>query len=113
MDLDAVIAYCLAKPGAQESYPWGDAELACKVGGKAFAFIGMESGTVGVKLGATAEEAEVWRQRHPEHITISSYIGRYGWNSVQFENVPTDEVRELLDLSYDAVVAKLPKSKRP
>ena len=113
MDLDAVIAHCMAKPGAQETYPWGDGELVCKVGGKAFAFIGMDSGAVGVKCGATAEEAGIWRQRHPEDITISDYIGRHGWNRVRFENVPTDEVRELLDLSYDEVVAKLPKSRRP
>jgi predicted DNA-binding protein (MmcQ/YjbR family) len=113
MDLDAVIAYCLAKPGAEETYPWGDGELVAKVGGKAFAFIGMDSGTVGVKCGATAEEADVWRQRYPERITMSDYIGRYGWNKVEFGGLPADEVRELLDRSYEEIVAKLPKSKRP
>jgi predicted DNA-binding protein (MmcQ/YjbR family) len=113
MDLDAVIGYCLAKLGAEETYPWGDGELVAKVGGKAFAFIGMESGTVGVKCGATAEEADVWRQRYPEHIVMSDYIGRYGWNKVTFGGLPADEMRELLDRSYEEIVAKLPKSKRP
>ncbi|MFC5052320.1 MmcQ/YjbR family DNA-binding protein [Saccharothrix xinjiangensis] len=114
MALDEVIAHCLAKPGAEETYPWGDEELVCKVGGKAFAFIGSAKHTVGVKCGANAEEAAEWRERHPGHITTSAYIGRYGWNTVDLTGtVPDDEIRELLDASYDAVVAKLPKGKRP
>jgi len=67
MTLDELIKYCLGEPAAEETYPWGDGELVCKVGGKAFAFIGLGSGTIG----------------------------------------------ELVDLSYDGVVARLPKAKRP
>jgi predicted DNA-binding protein (MmcQ/YjbR family) len=111
---DELIDYCLAKPGAQESYPWGDEELVAKVGGKAFAFIGMAGQTVGVKCGRTSAEAAEFRDRYPGDVTVSSYIGRYGWNSVRYTGaVPDDEVRELVDRSYDAVVAKLPKGKRP
>jgi predicted DNA-binding protein (MmcQ/YjbR family) len=114
MTLDEVIAHCLAKPGAEETYPWGDDELVCKVGGKAFAFIGLPGHTVGVKCGVDAEAAAEWRERHPDDITVSAYIGRYGWNRVSLNGaVPADEVRELLDASYDAVVAELPKGKRP
>jgi predicted DNA-binding protein (MmcQ/YjbR family) len=113
MTVDELVAYCLAKPGATEDYPWGDEELTAKVGGKVFAFIGLVGGTVSVKCGANAEEAGQWRQRYPDAITISSYIGRYGWNSVRLDGVPTDEVRELVDGSYEDVVRRLPKSKRP
>jgi len=112
---DELIDHCLAKPGAEESYPWGDEELVAKVGGKAFAFIGMAGDAVSVKCGKTSEEAAEYRERYPDDVTVSHYIGRYGWNSVRYHGgaVPDDEVRELLDRSYDAVVAKLPKSKRP
>lgn len=113
MQTDDVVAYCLAKPGAEETYPFGETELVAKVGSKGFAFIGLETGTVGVKSGATAEAAAEWRDRFPQAITVSAYIGRYGWNSVRLDGVPAEEVRELLDLSYDAIVARLPKSKRP
>lgn len=115
MQRDELIGYCLAKPGAMESYPWGDEELVAKVGDKAFAFIGMAGDAVSVKCGRTAEEAAEYRERYPEDVTISHYIGRYGWNSVRYNGgrVPDDEVRELLDRSYEAIVAKLPKSKRP
>jgi predicted DNA-binding protein (MmcQ/YjbR family) len=111
--VDEVVEYCLAKPGATEDYPWGDEELTAKVGGKVFAFIGLTNSTVGLKCGANADEAGEWRQRYPQAITVSAYIGRYGWNTVRLDAVPGDEVCELIDLSYDDVVRRLPKSKRP
>ncbi|MEU5694494.1 MmcQ/YjbR family DNA-binding protein [Actinosynnema sp. NPDC020468] len=114
MTLDDVIAYCLAKPGAEETYPWGEGELVAKVGGKAFAFIGIGSPSVGLKCGVDAEAALPWRERYPDAIEVSAYIGRYGWNRVDLgADVADDDVVEMIDLSYDAVVAKLPKAKRP
>jgi predicted DNA-binding protein (MmcQ/YjbR family) len=113
--VDELIKYCLGKAGAEETYPFGEGELVCKVGGKAFAFIGLGSiGSVGLKCGPTVEAAGEWRDRYPEDITVSAYIGRYGWNKVLLGGtVPADELRELVDLSYDAVVARLPKARRP
>jgi predicted DNA-binding protein (MmcQ/YjbR family) len=52
--------------------------------------------------------------RYPGTVAVSAYIGRYGWNRVELDGaIPDDELRELVDASYDAVVAKLPKAKRP
>jgi predicted DNA-binding protein (MmcQ/YjbR family) len=109
---DQLVEYCLAKPGAEETYPWGEEELVAKVGGKGFAFIG--PGSVSVKCGRDAAEAAEWRDRYPGAITSSHYVGRYGWNSVDLAGaVPVDDLRELVDASYDAAVAALPKSRRP
>jgi predicted DNA-binding protein (MmcQ/YjbR family) len=114
MQREDLIAYCLGKAGAEETYPWGEGELVAKVGGKAFAFIGLDGGTVGLKCGRDAAEAAEWRDRYPGAVTGSAYIGRYGWNAVDYTGpVPEDEVRELVDASYDAIVAALPKSRRP
>jgi len=45
---------------------------------------------------------------------VMPYIGRHGWNTVAVDGtVPDDELTELVDASYDAVVAKLPKRLRP
>ena len=112
MDRDELVAHCLSKPGAEETYPWGEGELVAKVGGKAFAFLG--PGTVGVKCGRDTAEAAEWRDRYPGAITVSAYIGRYGWNAVDWTGpVPDDEVLELVDASYDTIVAALPKGRRP
>src|SRR3954466_9717304 len=110
MNREELVAYCLAKPGAEETYPWGEEELVAKVGGKGFAFIG--PGTVGVKCGRDAAEAAEWRGRAPGGaagggdgcrggVRRSHYVGRYGWNSVDWTGpVPDDEIRELVDTSY-------------
>src|SRR4051794_41896226 len=78
MERDELVAYCLGKPGADETYPWGEAELVAKVGGKAFAFIGLDGGTVGVKCGRDAAEAAEWRGRHPGGGAARPYNGPPG-----------------------------------
>ena len=116
MTRDDLVAYCLAKPGAWLDEPWEGDEVA-KVADKVFAFLGgLGTGDPGVtvKCGRTADEAAELRARFPHDVTVSAYIGRYGWNRVRLHGaVPEDELRELVDASYDAVVAALPKRKRP
>lgn len=111
MDHAELVAYALAKPGATEDEPW-EGDLVAKVGGKIFAFL---AGGLGVKCGRDADEAGELRDRYPGLVTVMPYIGRYGWNSIVLDAgaIPDDELRELVDASYDAVVARLPKSKRP
>lgn len=109
-----MVAYCLAKPGAWLDEPWEGDEVV-KVGPKIFAFLGSTvaaAAVVGLKCGRTAEEAGELRARYPAHATASPYVGRYGWNSIAIDGLPADEVRELVDASYDAAVAALPKSQR-
>lgn len=116
MGRETVIAYCLAKPGAVETYPWGDGELVAKVGGKGFAFIGLGAppGSVSVKCGRDRDDAARWRERFPGAISVSQYTGRFGWNTVVLDGtVPADELREMVDDSYAAAVAALPRSRRP
>jgi len=110
-----VVAYCLAKPGAVADTPWEE-DLVAKVGGKIFAFLG--GNAVGLKCGRDADEAAELRLRFPDTATVMPYIGRYGWNSIVLDgaigDIPDDdELRELVDASYEAVVARLPKRLRP
>ncbi|MEU0530690.1 MmcQ/YjbR family DNA-binding protein [Amycolatopsis tolypomycina] len=115
MNVEAVVAYCLAKPGAEETYPFGEHVLVAKVGGKGFAFIGQdEPGTIAVKCGATKDEAAELRARYPGAVSVMDYLGRYGWNRVELgAGVPDAELEELIDASYEAIVRRLPKAKRP
>jgi predicted DNA-binding protein (MmcQ/YjbR family) len=115
VNVEAVVAYCLGKAGAEETYPFGDHVLVAKVAGKGFAFIGQdEPGSVAVKCGATRDEAAEIRERYPDSVTVMDYLGRYGWNRVELgAGVPDAELEELIDVSYDDVVRRLPKAKRP
>ncbi len=106
-----VVAYCLAKPGAWSDQPW-EGDTVAKVGDKIFAFTG--SGSVGLKCGATREEADEWLRQYPDDASAMAYIGRFGWNTLLLGGaIPDEEVRDAVDQSYASVVAKLPKRRRP
>jgi predicted DNA-binding protein (MmcQ/YjbR family) len=115
MNRDELVAYCLSRPGAWLDEPWEGDEVV-KVGDKIFAFLGsadVAAPAVGLKCGRTADEASELRARYPEHVAASAYVGRYGWNTITLAGLPADELRELVDMSYDASVSALPRSKRP
>jgi len=108
---DELLTYCLAKPGAFQDEPW-EGDIVAKVGGKIFSFNG--DTTLGVKCGRNADDAAELRERYPNDVMVMAYIGRFGWNTVHLGGaVPDEELIELVDASYDAVIAGLPKSKRP
>jgi predicted DNA-binding protein (MmcQ/YjbR family) len=108
---EKLLEYCLAKPGAWRDEPW-EGDVVAKVGDKIFAFLG--EGGVGVKCAPGREEADEWVKRYPDDASAMAYIGRFGWNSLRTGGaIDDDEVLEAIDASYDAVVSKLPKSKRP
>jgi predicted DNA-binding protein (MmcQ/YjbR family) len=111
VDADRMRAYCLDKPGAWADQPW-EGDHVAKVGPKIFAFLG--DSTLGVKCGATREEADEWLARYPDHASVMPYIGRSGWNVLRLDGlIPDEELLEAVDASYDMVVAKLPKKDRP
>jgi predicted DNA-binding protein (MmcQ/YjbR family) len=104
-------AYCLGKPGAWRDMPWEGDEVA-KVHNKIFVFMGER--TVGVKAGATRDEADEWLARFPDDAAVMPYIGRSGWNTLRIDGaIPAEELREAIDTSYALVVGKLPQKHRP
>jgi predicted DNA-binding protein (MmcQ/YjbR family) len=112
---DALREHALAKPGAWLDQPW-EGDHVAKVGpgqrGKIFAFLGER--TLGVKAGATREEADEWLARYPDDASVMAYIGRSGWNTLRVgAGIPDEELLEAVDESYALVVSKLPKKLRP
>lgn len=111
MTPDQLREHCLAKPGAWQDQPWDD-NVVAKVSDKIFAFLGSE--TVGLKCGSGRAEADEWILQYPEDASVMPYLGRSGWNTLRIDGaIPDDELYEAVDASYDTVVAKLPRSRRP
>jgi predicted DNA-binding protein (MmcQ/YjbR family) len=103
--------YCLAKPGAWQDEPW-EGDVVAKVGDKIFAFLGNET-AIGLKCG-DRETADLLLDRYQDAASKMAYIGNHGWNTFSLNGIiPPDEIKDLIDTSYNLVVAKLPKSKRP
>lgn len=112
MTPDQIRAHALAKPGAYVDEPWEGDQVA-KVVGKIFVF-GLGSDSIGLKCGANRAEADEWLLQYPEDASVMAYIGRNGWNSLRLGGtIPDEELLDAIDLSYDLIVSKLPKSRRP
>lgn len=112
---ETIRAHALSLPGAWPDEPW-EGDLVAKVGpsekGKIFAFLGRSS--VGVKAGASREEADEWLARYPDDASVMAYMGRNGWNTLALDGaISLEELLEAVEDSYEAVVAKLPKKYRP
>lgn len=64
MHLDSLRTFCLAMPGASEDQPFGPDSLVFKVGGKVFAFMGLERMPPSVNLKCDPERAVQLRERY-------------------------------------------------
>jgi predicted DNA-binding protein (MmcQ/YjbR family) len=117
LDARRLEAHCLAKPGAFADNPWSHDHPVIKVpsgsgAGKIFAFLGAT--TVGVKAGATRDEADEWLRRYPGDVSVMPYIGWSGWNTLVLGGaIPDEEILEAVDESYALVVSRLPRKHRP
>ncbi|WP_193613879.1 MmcQ/YjbR family DNA-binding protein [Nocardioides lijunqiniae] len=115
MDVETMLAHCLAKPGAWPDNPWEHEHPVVKVGegerGRIFAFL--RSAGVGLKGGPSREAADEWLDRFPGEATVMAYIGRSGWNDLSFAGIPDEDLIDAVDESYRLVVAKLPRKHRP
>ena len=112
MDRDRMLRYLNDRPGAVEDYPFGDDVAVFKVGGRVFAIcaLGGQPGSVSLKCDPTL--AEALRQRYPS-VTPGYHLNKRHWNTVQLDgSVPGAELTELVDHSWELVVARLPRRDR-
>ena len=113
MDAERALAYALSKPGAWPDSPWGEGHGLAKVGSKIFLFPGQQEGMNTITVKNTEAAVAELKQRYPDLAGPAPYLNKRLWVRLVIDQVPDDEVRELIDDSYDLVVAKLPKAERP
>ncbi|MGW7518867.1 MmcQ/YjbR family DNA-binding protein [Streptomyces sp. NPDC054796] len=114
MTPDALRDFCLEMNGAFEDYPFpGNPELATfKVGGKIFVFSSLDDEPLRVTLKCEPEAAVRLRAAHAA-ILPGYHLNKRHWNTVVLDgSLPERMVRELIEDSYDLVVAKLPRAQR-
>lgn len=106
-----MMAACARQPGATEEYPFGDGAAVFKVAGKMFALVHL-AGEASVNLKCDPDWAEELRAIYPG-VAPGYHMNKRHWNTVALDgSVPDGEIRDLLDHSYELVVASLPKRAR-
>ncbi len=103
---------CLAFAGAGEEFPFGPQISVFKVAGKVFALGPLHAVPLRVSLKCDPDLAVQLRMSYPA-ITSGYHLNKRHWNTVVLDgSVPDDLIRQMIEDSYDLVVAGLPKVKR-
>jgi predicted DNA-binding protein (MmcQ/YjbR family) len=113
MNLEELREYCLAKKGVEEGMPFGDTVLVMKVMGKIFALLPLDVEIQTINLKCDPDRAIELREAHPDSIQPGYHMNKAHWNTVSSElGLPKKLLHEMIDHSYELIVASLPKKVR-
>jgi len=112
MDIETLRAYCLAKLGATESFPFDAETLVFKVANKIFALLSLNDTPARVNLKCAPERAIELRETY-DAVQPGYHMNKRHWNTIILDGtIPANEVREMIDDSYDLIVKSLRKVDR-
>ncbi len=106
-------AFCLSFNAAVEDFPFNPETSVFKVQGKLFALTSLDARPLKVNLKCDPDDAVRLREEHPGLVVPGYHMNKRHWNTVTVDGDLTDRlVRELVEDSYDLVVAGLPRADR-
>lgn len=112
MTRDDVLDLCTGLAGAVEDYPFGDDVAVFKVGGRMFALVMLDGSPGTVNLKCDPDLALELRARY-EAVRPGYHQNKRHWNTVELDgSVEDEELRAMIDHSYELVVAGLPRAVR-
>lgn len=110
MNIEEFRAYCLAKKGVTESFPFDEQTLVFKVMNKMFAITGLEHNPARANLKCDPEWSVSLREEYDGLIRPGWHMNKHHWNTVELEmNIPRDLLHQLIDHSYELIVKSLTK----
>ncbi|MEU7021769.1 MmcQ/YjbR family DNA-binding protein [Streptomyces sp. NPDC046203] len=104
-------AFCLEFEDTSEEFPFGPETSVFKVAGKMFALASLDARPLWINLKCDPDDAVRLREEYPA-IVPGYHMNKRHWNTVTVGQLPDRMVRELIEDSYDLVVAGLPKAVR-
>ncbi|WP_028297549.1 MmcQ/YjbR family DNA-binding protein [Olivibacter sitiensis] len=113
MNIETLREYCLGKKAVDEGFPFGEDTLVFKVAGKVFLLVGLDEHPLYFNVKCDPERAISLRELHPHSVKPAYHMNKKHWNSVYIiGELNDDTLRELIDHSYELVVAGLPKKEK-
>ena len=103
MNIETLQAYCLSKPGAEETLPFGPDTLVYKVNNKVFLLVGLNSDPLQFNVKCDPEKALELREQYP--CVIPGYhMNKKHWNTIIVDgSVSSAQLKEWIDWSYELV----------
>jgi len=103
---------CLGFPGASETFPFGPEHSVFKVEGKLFAISALGAAPLKVSVKCEPDLAEQLRAAHVA-IAPGYHLNKRHWNTVTLDgSLPDAMVRDMVEDSYDLIVAAMPRAVR-
>ena len=111
MNIEEIREYCISKPFTEETFPFDDVTLVFKVRGKMFMMLPLDEPYF-ISMKCDPERAIELRERY-QGIQGAYHMNKKYWNQVSIKgDIPDKLIKELIDHSFELVVAKLPKALR-
>jgi predicted DNA-binding protein (MmcQ/YjbR family) len=111
MNAEQIREYCVSKPGVEESLPFGDDTLVFKVEGKMFLLLALDEQPPRFNVKCDPEEAIALRQKYSS-VLPGYHMNKLHWNTVVCDGVvPSKQLKQFIDASYDLVNTKGRKRK--
>ena len=110
MNIETLRDYCLSKPGAEETLPFGPDTLVFKVIGKAFLLVGLDAEDLRFNVKCDPDKALELREEYP-CVLPGFHMNKKHWNTIVVDgSVSNALLKEWIDHSYSLVSPK-PKKK--
>jgi predicted DNA-binding protein (MmcQ/YjbR family) len=110
--IDWVRACCLALPHATEDVQW-EHNLLFRIAGKMFCIANLEPGLSPTKIAFKCTPEKFAELVEIDGIIPAPYMARNHWVAmIEMDALRQPEIRELIQVSYQLILEKLPKNKQ-
>ena len=107
MNVEEIRNFCIKKKGVTDSFPFDETTLVFKVMGKMFTLLSLNKGSVNLKCDP---DKSIDLREEYSCIKPGYHMNKKHWNTVDINNcIAPSLLIELIDHSYDLVVATLTK----
>lgn len=104
MNIEYLRDYCLAKPGTEESFPFGPDTLVFKIKGKIYLLTSLESAPLQFNVKCDPEEALSLRDEYPSSVLPGYHMNKKHWNTIVCAGeIPLRKLLNMIDDSYRLV----------
>jgi len=112
MNIETIREYCLSRPAAEETLPFGPETIVYKVGGKIFLLMGLDEVELSFNVKCDPEKAIELREQY-SCVLPGYHMNKKHWNTIVVDgSVSQSLIKEWIDDSYELVVQSLPPKKR-
>jgi predicted DNA-binding protein (MmcQ/YjbR family) len=109
MNIETLREYCLSKPGAEETLPFGPDTLVFKISGKIFLLTGLGSQPLQFNVKCEPDKAIELREEYP-CVLPGYHMNKKHWNTIVIDgSVSSKQLKEWIDGSYELVKVKKKK----